>query len=77
MKQQNYQWTVENPFFNYSNPVTFGANRRNTFLPELFVELYGEQLGALGRRKFQNGKALQYQYHLFTYLFSFYKSRKI
>ena len=56
MKQQNYQWTVENPFFNYSNPVTFGANRRNTFLPELFVELYGEQLGALGKRKFRRGK---------------------
>ena len=62
MKQQNYQWTVENPFFNYSNPVTFGANRRNTFLPELFVELYGEQLGALGRRKFQNGKNFTIQF---------------
>ena len=72
MKHHNHQWTVENPFFNYSNPVTFGANRRNTFLPELFVELYGEQLGALGRRKFQNGKKFTIPIAFMYLLFFFF-----
>ena len=70
MKHHNHQWTVENPFFNYSIPVTFGVNRRNSFLPQLFVELYDEQLGALGKRKFRRGKNLTTA--IFIYLLSFW-----
>ena len=74
MKHHNHQWTVENPFFNYSIPVTFGVNRRNSFLPQLFVELYDEQLGALGKRKFRRGK--NFTIAIIYMIFTFYESRR-